>query len=106
MGEKKQREIIEGVTKRLIDEGKIIEAGWVSLKMMAVPEDAPKIQIEEMRNAFFAGAQHLLGSIMSTLDQGDEPTEADLRRLNNIQVELDLFIKDYSLKHSKVEGTA
>lgn len=98
------RAYLERLTKELTDQGKLIEAGWVSLRLVAIPLDAPAIQLEEMRNAFFAGAQHLLGSIMTFLDAGDEPTENDMRRMNLIQDELDSFIKEYSLKHLKPKG--
>jgi len=69
MGEKKRRDnlrsVVDEVTKKLVDEGKIIEAGWVSLKIMSIPDDAPQVQLDEMRMAFFAGAQHLFGSMIS-----------------------------------------
>ena len=110
MGEHKQREaernIIDEITKKLVDEGKIIEAGWVSLKMMTIPKNAPQIQIDEMRNAFFAGAQHLFGSIMSVLEEGSEETEADLNRMRKIADELDNFIEEYKLRHSMAKGSA
>jgi hypothetical protein len=110
MGEKKRREqlrsVVDGVTKRLTDEGKIIEAGWISLKLMTIPKDASETQLHEMRMAFFAGAQHLFGSIMSILDPGEEPTEADLKRMELISDELQGFIADFSLKHAPSEGSA
>lgn len=110
MGEHKQREaernIIDEITKKLVDEGKIIEAGWVSLKMMTIPKNAPQIQIDEMRNAFFAGAQHLFGSMMSMLEEGSEETEADLNRMRKIADELDNFIEKYKLRHSTAKGSA
>jgi hypothetical protein len=58
------RKVIDEITKMLADTGMIIEAGWLSLKIMTVPDDAPPVQIEEMRNAYFAGAQHLFASII------------------------------------------
>jgi hypothetical protein len=110
MGEAKRREqlrsVVDGVTKRLTDEGKIIEAGWVSLRMISIPEDASETQLREMRMAFFAGAQHLFGSIMSILDPGEEPTEKDLERMELINNELQGFIADFSMKHLPTEGSA
>ena len=44
------------LTQALTDSGKIIEAGWVGLKLACVPETASEVQITEMRKAFFAGA--------------------------------------------------
>src|ERR1700688_602016 len=110
MGEAKRREqlrsVVEGLTKRLTDDGMIIEAGWMALKVMTLPDDASQIQIDEMRNAFFAGAQHLFSSIMSILDPGEEPTEKELERLDLIDRELKGFIEAYKLKHFQAEGTA
>lgn len=100
------KEFIQRVERELVEQGRIIEAGWQGLRLMAVPPGAPPVQIREMRNAFFAGAQHLFSTIMRTLDPGDEPTEADMRRLDNIQAELDAFIKDFEARHLPTEGSA
>lgn len=100
------KQVIERVERELIAQGRIIEAGWQGLRLMAVPPGAPEIQLREMRKAFFAGAQHLFSTIMRTLDPGDEPTEADMRRLDNIQAELDAFIKDFEAQHLVTGGGA
>ena len=99
MSEKPTREFLELLTKRLADEGKLIEAGWVGLRIAAIPLDAPEIQIQEMRNAFMAGAQHLFSSIISIMEADAEPTENDLRRMCLIDDELKLFAKEV---HSRV----
>lgn len=104
--EKQMRSVVDEVTKRFTDEGKIIEAGWASLKIMVIPADASETQLHEMRMAFFAGAQHLFGSIMSILDPGEESTENDLKRMELISDELQRFIADFSLKHAPSEGSA
>ena len=69
-----ERQLMEKITRDLVDQGLLIEAGWVGLRMMSVPKDAPQIQVDEMRDSFFAGAQHLFGSIMSMMDPDAEPT--------------------------------
>jgi hypothetical protein len=81
-------EQLEELTKNLTDSGKLIEAGWVSLRAMILPPDTPQIQVDEMRKAFMAGAQHLFSSIMTVLDPEDEPTDADLERMDKISAEL------------------
>lgn len=93
------RDHLRRLERELTDKGKLIEAGWVSLRLAAIPEEAGKTQLEEMRSAFFAGAQHLFGSIMSILDDDREPTPADLRRMDMINAELEVFIRDFSRKH-------
>jgi hypothetical protein len=90
----------------LIDTGCLIEAGWIALRILAIAPDAPQVQLDEMRTAFFAGAQHLFGTILSTLDRGGEPTERDLHRLELIHQELENFVKDFNLRHLPSKGAA
>jgi hypothetical protein len=97
---------IDAVTKKLVDDGKIIEAGWLGLRLLSIPQNAPEIQVTEMRQAFFAGAQHLFSSILSILDPGSEPTERDLARMSLIDAELQTFIKDFKLRHAQTKGSA
>lgn len=70
-------------------EGKLIEAGWVGLRLAIGLKNAPADQLREMRLAFLGGAQHLFSSIMSVLDPSSEPTDAGLRRMHLISAELD-----------------
>jgi len=97
---------IEKMTKQLINSGQIIQAGWISLRYVAYPE-ASEHQLNMLREAFYAGAQHLFASIMTVLDPGNEPTEADMKRMNKIHEELEHFIKEFKLRHmTKPEGNA
>jgi hypothetical protein len=97
---------IEALSKQLVDAGKIIEAGWIGLRVLAVSKNASLTQINEMRNAFFAGAQHLFASIMAVMDSDREPTESDLRRMSLIHDELEDFRKSFLLKHMSIDGNA
>lgn len=84
-----------------IDRGKIIEIGFYSMIHATYDEwktMSPE-QLRQLRMAFFGGAQHLLGSIMGTLDPGTEPTERDLMRMTLIQHELDAFIEEFKQHH-------
>ena len=67
--------------------------------MMVIPNDAPQIQKDEMKNAFFAGASHLFTSIMSVLEPGDDPTEKDIKRVELISEELDRYLAEFQVKH-------
>jgi len=100
------RAYLERLTRELADSGKLIEAGWIGLRIACELENAPPIQLEEMRNAFFAGAQHLFGSIMTVLDPGSEPTDKDLERMDLIDRELCEFINDFSMRRLPTEGRA
>ena len=90
---------LRNLEKRLIDAGKLIEAGWISLRIAAVSPDAGQVQLDEMRLAFFAGAQHLFGSIMRALDPDEEPTDADFRRMDQIYAELQTFLVEFRKRH-------
>lgn len=90
------------VEKELADRGLIIAGGWAGFQLLVLPKDAPQIQIDEMRNAFFAGAQHLLNSIMSIIEPGEEPTENDMRRMDLIHKELDTYLAEFERKHGLI----
>lgn len=96
---------VDTITKKLNDEGKLIEGGFASYMLVAMHPDCPTDQIRETRLAFFAGAQHLWGSIMTVMDEDREPTPSDLRRMDLIQRELDTFIKEFS-KTLPTKGSA
>jgi len=98
------RQYLERLSRELTDKGKLIEAGFVGLRIAAIPLDAPAVQIEEMRNAFFAGAQHLFSSIMTILEPDAEPTEKDMQRMDLIDKELRAFINDFTLRNCPTEG--
>jgi hypothetical protein len=97
---------LDRLTRELTDSGKLIEAGWVGLRIACDLIDAPADQLREMRMAFFAGAQHLFGSILNVLEPGEEPTDKDLQRMDLIHTELDAFIKDFELRHVPTKGSA
>lgn len=97
---------LERLSRELADQGKLIEAGWVGLRVACDLHDAPKDQLQEMRNAFFAGAQHLFSSIMTVLDPGAEPTDKDLERMDLIDRELKAFINDFIVRNVPTQGSA
>jgi hypothetical protein len=98
------RQFLEQLSRRLTDEGKLIEAGWVSLRLQAIPLNAPAVQLAEMRMAFMAGAQHLFSSIMTILEPGVMETEADLTRMEQIHNELETYAKELELRFGKPAG--
>lgn len=92
--------------KELTDQGKLIEAGWISLRIAAIPADASPQQLGDMRDAFFAGAQHLFASILGVLDEGDDATMDDMRRMSLISAELDAFGKKLAERFQPTKGNA
>ena len=95
----KVQKVLEGLTKKAVDEEKIIEFGWAVYLKSVISPMASQIQIDETRNAFFAGAQHLFASILAVLDPDKEPTERDLRRMDAIAKELSNFVDEYKQSH-------
>lgn len=78
------------IARGLVDRKLLIKAGWLVYHRELIPT-AGAVQVAETEQAFYAGAQHLLGAIMGSLDEGDDATDDDLRRMANIQAELDEF---------------
>ena len=100
------RAFLERLSRELADQGKLIEAGWVGYRLAVMSPDVPPIQLEECKLAFFAGAQHLLTSIMTIMDPGAEPTEADLNKMRLIDAELQKFAREFELKATRAKGSA
>lgn len=93
--------IADAIAGHSVDRGKVIEMGFASMIAATYPDykDMPKQQLDDLRSAFFGGAQHLFASIMGILDPGTEPTERDLRRMDLIHHELDAFIEEFKQRH-------
>lgn len=98
MGEAKRRQLVDDVTKKLVDDGKLVEGGWQAFRVLYLPQDVSRGQLNDMRIAFFAGAHHLFASVLTFLESGDDATEADLRRLDALQQELDAFVEEFKLR--------
>lgn len=98
---KLSEEMLAALTRELVDKGKLVEAGWIGLRLTALSPGMSQGQIVMMRDCFFAGAMHLMSSIMATLDLGDEeePTDDDLRRMDLIDTELKNFLEDFKKRH-------
>jgi len=90
--------VAQALTKRMADDGNVVEGGWLIFKAQVVPKEAHQSQIDAMKLSFYSGAQHLFASIMSMLDRGSEPTEKDLDRISGIHKELQDFVEDYIKK--------
>jgi hypothetical protein len=93
------REFSREAARMLVDRGLLIEAGFVGLIVAAYPEKPTPLQAEQLRNAFFAGAQHLFASIMGVLDDEQEPSATDMARMDQINRELEAFITDFQKRY-------
>lgn len=69
-----------------------IEKLWVGYRDSVIPTDAPHDQFVECKRAFFAGALSLFTAAMGDMfEAGEEPTEADMARMAEIEEELLAF---------------
>jgi hypothetical protein len=89
---------------RTIKKQPSITAGWHAYLELVVPPQAPDIQREECRLAFWAGAATLFYAIMQSLDPGAEPTEADVARLDAINAEIEAFSATFDAEVQKRLG--
>jgi hypothetical protein len=94
--------VVDALACELSDQGRLIEMGWVLFRHLVISPDAPDYQLRQLRLAFMAGAQHLWGSVWSTLEDGEELTDNELQRMNNINDEMKA-IREELIAQSKVE---
>lgn len=80
---------LQELVKNLAGAGKLVQAGWVACAMMYIDRSTPSKVEEKVRNAYFAGAEHVFKSIIAMLDPGDEITEADLNRMTLLHNEIE-----------------
>lgn len=64
---------------------------WDSFARAVLPKDAPAVQRQEMRRAFYAGAQGILFGVIAILAPEAEPTDEDIRHMENLHQELQDF---------------
>jgi hypothetical protein len=88
------KEAAEQVIRELAAKGRLIEAGWASYQIMAIPKDAGPHQRSETRIAFYAGAHHLFNSLLLATDPGHEVTDSDLVKMDLVHKELEAFGKE------------
>jgi hypothetical protein len=71
---------------------KTIAELWNSYHKEVLPQDAPAIQVQECKRAFYAGARGLMTSIISNLSPGPDDAPEDLTMMEDIDKELQEFL--------------
>jgi len=64
---------------------------WDTFARAVLPKDCPPIQRQEMRRAFYAGAQGILYGVIAAFAPESEPTAEDLALMDNLERELSDF---------------
>ena len=78
-------------TKRWPLEDKIIKENWDEFKKAVIPNNAPPIQVSEMRSAFYAGVQIAFNEIIRI---SVECTEVEAQyKLDKLEEELEEYAK-------------
>lgn len=102
---KAANKVAETLTHVGVNSGQIVELGFASFLAVCFKGQAlGNDQRQQLRDAFFAGAQHLFASIMTILDPGEEPTEADLARMESIHRELETFAGELGRRVYRTDG--
>jgi hypothetical protein len=94
------------LTKSAVDGGRLIEAGFLAMLAVTYPSGVTDEQRNQLRMAFFGGAQHLLGAMTSVMSPDADITESDLRRMDLIHRELGEFIQEFAKAHGMDEFAA
>ncbi len=66
---------------------------WDSFARKILPANCSAVQRQEMRRAFYAGAQSILFGIIAVFAPETEPTAADLQIMEDLHQELQDFGK-------------
>ena len=87
------REAIVRLTREQADRTDLIESLWMLFAHhLEVPTGGT--QWIEGRRCFFAGARTIFEAVMFMLEPGDDATDADLSRMDNLWKELERFDMD------------
>ena len=64
---------------------------WDQFARAVLPADASATQKQEMRRAFYAGGQAIMFKVITALAPDSEPTEDDLKLMDDLHQELNVF---------------
>jgi len=99
-------EVGRELTRRLIEQGALIEGGFAAF-LSQVIKNASTETIAMLRIAYISGAEHMFSSMMTVMDVGEEePTEADIHRMNKIHEEVERYRAQLQLLTTQSRGNA
>ena len=70
---------------------RLLETEWDKYRRQVLPPDAPPIQIQECRRAFFGGAWAIYSLMMNKMTSGDEVKPEDLQMMASLDREMRNF---------------
>lgn len=81
-----------------------LEEGWRLIAGKTVPPDVPEGVRAAMRHFFMMGAGCFFDLMMHRMDPGEDPTSADLRRMDALYAEIEAFRRSM-LEEATKRGT-
>jgi len=66
---------------------------WDEFARAVLPSGVSQVQRQEMRRAFYAGAESILFRVITAFAPESEPTDADLQIMDDLDQELKDFTK-------------
>jgi hypothetical protein len=70
---------------------KLVAEQWDKFARAALPINTSAVQRQEMRRAFYAGAEGVLLKVIAAFAPESEPTAADLQMMTDVHEELQEF---------------
>lgn len=67
---------------------KRFSAEWAEYRELVIPKGASPLQVDETHRAFYAGGLALFALLVSSMEAGAEPTEADVAAVDVLHEEL------------------
>lgn len=88
----KNGEVVEGTIP--LRERRNLADEWSDFRRQVIPEEAPVMQVVEMRRAWYAGAATLFALVAGGLDADHEPTDLDVMYLESLNQELRAYANE------------
>lgn len=90
---------------QLAQDGRLIEAGWVSLMLRGAPGDIKDHQLELVRYAFFRGARHMM-ALMERVENDNVSDEVLSRLTDDLRKEFLAFTAEVNAQHRRNRAMA
>lgn len=78
----------------MIDQIGLIERGWRSYRDHVLPKNAPPVQMQETRRAFYAGAGLLFENLTNAVGADEVSEDAGVDIMAGVDDEIRQFFKD------------
>lgn len=114
MGEAKRKRERMSEKERLADDivrsagnaGLLVETGWQIHKgiILQIADNDPRLF--DIRLAFMAGAEHVFTSLIGMMDEGDEITDGDMKKMALLDQEIGKIRAELELAFYETKGTS